>query len=638
LGVPDRARARHWGGVIPCRVSGCPRQAEVDMRRWQVKVACLALAVGAFASQALAEEKKGAWEGGFLFGNTFYGNEQRLANPSQYGLRFGWYWKPSYEWEFQYRTTSSADVQENTSTLIADPTVLFNHPGLKFQTDSYGVRFLINPRNVKRRLKPYAVFGYSVITYSPDPKLVKQEKGDSKGRPVILGGGIRMRLMPHMAFRGEFTTEYEPTDIYHHESLNVGLTWVWGGGGGAGGSADSDGDGVLDLNDRCPDTPKGAKVARNGCPSDTDQDGVLDGIDQCPDTPRGWPVDEAGCPLDTDKDLVPDGMDKCPDTPKGAIINEQGCPTDSDGDGIPDGIDRCPDTPKKAIVDPIDSPTAGCPHDSDNDGVFDGVDTCPLTPPGATVDENGCPHDSDGDRVLDGIDQCPDTPKGQKIDKEGCPRIRLDKPEPQILQNVKFVEGIQLWPGTDAWLQLLVDALEYWSDVKIEIGVYTDGKGSPAAKRQLAQRRAEVNREWLVQHGVDKNRITIKGYGPTNFIADNDSEEGREKNNRVEVRRISGDLRKHPKPVPEETPPPAAPAPAAKAPETAPAPQEPAPAPEKPAPPATPEPVPSPAPSPAPVAPEPGPSPTPAPPEPGPSPAPPEPGPTPTPEPPAPGA
>ena len=42
-------------------------------------------------------------------------------------------------------------------------------------------------------------------------------------------------------------------------------------------------------------------------------------------------------------------------------------------------------------------------------------------------------------------------------------------------------------------------------------------------------------REWLVQHGIDKNRISIKGYGAVNFIADNDSEEGREKNRRVEI-------------------------------------------------------------------------------------------------------
>src|SRR6267142_544517 len=531
---------------------------------------CLLATAGLLTSSARGEEKKGAWEAGFLFGNNFFTNEQRIANADEYGIRIGWYWKPSYEWEFQYRTTSDAKVQESSSTLIKSDVVFFANPDRTFSTDSYAFRFLINPRNERRRLKPYAVFGYSLLRYAPSPTLQHSEEGQIRGRPVILGGGIRMRLMPHMAFRGEYTTEYEPTHIYHNEHLDLGLTWVWGGGGGAGGSADSDGDGVLDLNDRCPETPKGARV------------------------------------------------------------NQQGCPRASDGDGIPDGIDKCPDTPKGAIVDPMDSPTAGCPHDTDNDGVFDGVDTCPLTPAGAIVDEKGCPHDSDGDRVLDGLDQCPDTPKGQKIDKEGCPRVRLDKPEPQILPNVKFVQGIELWPGTDAWLQLLVDALTYWSDVNVEIGVYTDSKGSAAANRQIAQRRAEVIREWLVQHGIDKSRISIKGYGAVNFVADNDTEEGREKNRRVEVKRTSGDLRKHPKPVPEEAAPPAAPEPAQPSPE--PAPEQPAPAPPATTPPAAAPPAPEATPAPAPPGPEPTPTPAPEPtPSPAPTPAPPVPAPSPTP-------
>ncbi len=590
---------------------------------------------GLLAPPAVAEEKKGTWETSFDLGSVLFAKKLALSNVEEYGFNFGWYWKPAYEWEFQYRRTASAGLKNETSVLLNDPTVFFATPSRSFTSDSYNVRFLINPRNVRRRLKPYLVFGYGLVTYSASPGFGNNEQGNIRGYPLSLGGGIRMRLMPHMALRAEFTTEYERLDLYHNEHLGVGLTWAFGGGGGAGGSADTDGDGVPDLIDRCPDTPKGALVdSRNGCPWDLDQDGVLEGIDKCPDTPRGWPVDESGCPLDTDGDGVPDGADKCADTPKGALVNVEGCPTDSDHDGIWDGIDKCPDTPKGAVVDPIDSPTAGCPHDSDNDGVFDGIDQCVPTPPGATVDEKGCPHDSDGDRVLDGIDQCPDTPKGQKIDKEGCPRVRLDKPESQVLQNVKFVQGIDLYPGADAWLELLVDALTYWSDVSIELGVYTDNKGGAASNRNISQRRAEVLREWLKNHGIDPKRIVIKGYGATDFIADNETEEGREKNRRVEVKRLSGDLRRHPKPLPEE----AAPSPEGTAPErphAAPAPEQPAAAPAGP----TPAPGPAPAPSPSPTPqPSPSPEPTPAP-SPTPSPAPQEPAPAPTPAPsPAPGS
>src|SRR3989449_11068416 len=65
---------------------------------------------------------------------------------------------------------------------------------------------------------------------------------------------------------------------------------------------------------------------------DSDQDGVVDSQDKCPDTPVGAKVDERGCPIDTDKDGVPDGLDKCPDTPAGANVDANGCPTDADQD------------------------------------------------------------------------------------------------------------------------------------------------------------------------------------------------------------------------------------------------------------------------------------------------------------------
>jgi len=88
---------------------------------------------------------------------------------------------------------------------------------------------------------------------------------------------------------------------------------------------DSDGDGVPDKQDQCPDTPKGVKVDKVGCPLDSDGDGVPDYKDKCPDTPKGVKVDKVGCPLDSDGDGVPDYQDKCPDTPKGAKVDKRGC-------------------------------------------------------------------------------------------------------------------------------------------------------------------------------------------------------------------------------------------------------------------------------------------------------------------------
>lgn len=58
---------------------------------------------------------------------------------------------------------------------------------------------------------------------------------------------------------------------------------------------------------------------------DADQDGVYDHKDKCPGTPSGVTVDKNGCPIDSDGDGVPDSLDRCSDTPRGARVDSRGC-------------------------------------------------------------------------------------------------------------------------------------------------------------------------------------------------------------------------------------------------------------------------------------------------------------------------
>ncbi|MEN4053619.1 TolC family outer membrane protein [Sulfurimonas sp. NWX79] len=60
---------------------------------------------------------------------------------------------------------------------------------------------------------------------------------------------------------------------------------------------DSDGDGIINSKDKCPNTPKNAKVSSDGCAVDVDMDGVKDYKDKCPNTPLGYNVNEDGCAI-----------------------------------------------------------------------------------------------------------------------------------------------------------------------------------------------------------------------------------------------------------------------------------------------------------------------------------------------------
>jgi OOP family OmpA-OmpF porin len=119
---------------------------------------------------------------------------------------------------------------------------------------------------------------------------------------------------------------------------------------------DSDNDGIIDELDKCPNTPQGVKVDKNGCQIDSDGDGVYDNVDKCPNTPRGVKVDINGCPIDSDKDGVPDYLDKCPDTMQNIDVNKNGCALDRDNDGVADYLDKCPNTPSDIKVNKV-----GCP-------------------------------------------------------------------------------------------------------------------------------------------------------------------------------------------------------------------------------------------------------------------------------------
>jgi OOP family OmpA-OmpF porin len=120
-------------------------------------------------------------------------------------------------------------------------------------------------------------------------------------------------------------------------------------------------------------------------PVDTDGDGVTDAMDRCPGTPRGARVDDQGCELDSDNDGVVDRLDKCPGTVAGAKVDARGCEIDSDRDGVVDRLDKCPGTVAGAKVD-----AQGCELDADRDGVVDRLDQCPGSRAGAKVDERGC--------------------------------------------------------------------------------------------------------------------------------------------------------------------------------------------------------------------------------------------------------
>jgi len=91
--------------------------------------------------------------------------------------------------------------------------------------------------------------------------------------------------------------------------------------------------------------------------------------------------------------------------------------------------------------------------------------------------------------------------------------------------------------GTD-WpiLQTLADLLKKDPALKVEIAGHTDSTGNAAANQTLSEKRANAVKQTLSdRYGADANRLTAKGYGAEQPLADNGSEPGRAINRRVEL-------------------------------------------------------------------------------------------------------
>ena len=92
-----------------------------------------------------------------------------------------------------------------------------------------------------------------------------------------------------------------------------------------------------------------------------------------------------------------------------------------------------------------------------------------------------------------------------------------------------------LRPESESTLQRVLAALQGAPTLNVEVQGHTDNVGGDAYNAQLSQARAEAVRAWLTSHGVAATRLTAKGYGRTQPVADNGSDEGRAKNRRVEL-------------------------------------------------------------------------------------------------------
>ncbi len=366
-------------------------------------------------------------------------------------------------------------------------------------------------------IQPYLMSGLGVF-WQATQKGNKDQDNAGKFQGVV-GGGIKIPYTDR--FTGIGQVSYHSTtdqDILNFDMWQMSLGVAYNFGPSYDKIKDSDGDGVANALDNCPD--EFGDVDNFGCPkpADADNDGIADEVDKCPNV--AGLKDLYGCP-DSDGDGITDSEDKCATV--AGLASLSGCP-DSDGDGVEDGKDICPDVAGLATLD-------GCP-DADGDGVADSKDLCPNQ--AGSEANRGCP-DTDQDGIIDIKDACPNEAGIAK--NNGCPEI--DEETKTIL--VQALEGIRFKSGTNIVTQSsfgkldnVVKIMKTHPEYNIKVSGYTDSAGREESNLLLSEKRAQAVKEYLAGHGISESRISAKGYGEANPIADNATAAGRAKNRRVE--------------------------------------------------------------------------------------------------------
>ena len=122
---------------------------------------------------------------------------------------------------------------------------------------------------------------------------------------------------------------------------------------------------------------------------------------------------------------------------------------------------------------------------------------------------------------------------GTDIDSSLTKRSRVTLPD------VQFETGkADITPDSEASLNSVLASLKDHPDWKIRVEGFTDNVGPQDANEKLSADRAEAVANWLADHGIDRTRLSSKGYGEARPLASNKSDTGRAKNRRVELVRL----------------------------------------------------------------------------------------------------
>jgi OOP family OmpA-OmpF porin len=123
-----------------------------------------------------------------------------------------------------------------------------------------------------------------------------------------------------------------------------------------------------------------------------------------------------------------------------------------------------------------------------------------------------------------------------KQEVEASEMLEAINKEGFIALYINFETGkADIKPESQNIVEQIVEMLKQNPDLKVSIEGHTDNVGSDKSNQTLSENRAKSVMNALIKQGIDKTRLSSKGWGSSKPLVANDTEEGKAKNRRVEI-------------------------------------------------------------------------------------------------------
>lgn len=135
-------------------------------------------------------------------------------------------------------------------------------------------------------------------------------------------------------------------------------------------------------------------------------------------------------------------------------------------------------------------------------------------------------------------------PPPPPAEPEPPPRVEIRDNKIEIHEKIQFEYAkADIKEASHDLLNEIVDVIKKHPYIKkISIEGHASSEGDPDFNKRLSDNRAKAVMKYLVDHGIAQEMLTAKGFGVERPIASNDTEEGREKNRRVEFNIVEQDI------------------------------------------------------------------------------------------------